>query len=207
MKASLFQKQDFEVWAERVVELQKKINDETDPEKLTKYNASLADYKSKLADARSELDGYAKSITGTDAESVKWKNTLMEQIEGIDRVLYSADELNKIKFDKVFNADDFKESKDALLELAKAGEVTPETIESYDEFNKLIADTGLTAQDIANEINAASEKADNDINNNISSISGLISELENTVNGLEDLNSAYEKVSDGKVYRRARSKI
>lgn len=51
-----------------------------------------------------------------------------------------------ISFKAAFNADDFKDVKEKLLELAKAGELTPYTLSSTKEYNDLLQKTGLTAE-------------------------------------------------------------
>lgn len=149
--------QDYELYAQKIIELRQKINEESDPKKLEVYNKSLTDYLVKIADARNELDGLAKSVTGTGKAAQDAKNKAENAVAFMDSVIYSAEELRKMKFDEIFDADSFKESKEQLLELAKAGELTPETIESYQEFKEMMAETGVTAQQLADEITASAQ--------------------------------------------------
>ena len=55
-------------------------------------------------------------------------------------------EEEKVKFSVAFNDGDFKDKKEKLIELAKAGELTPYTISSTKEYNALLEDTGLSAE-------------------------------------------------------------
>lgn len=59
----------------------------------------------------------------------------------------------KKSFEEVFDAEDFSKTKEELLELAKAGELTPETLESVENYEKLLDETGLTVKDVCKEIN------------------------------------------------------
>ncbi len=186
--------QDYVIWGERVTEIQEKINKETDPKKLFDYNTELSNYKAKIAEASGELQKWANNITESDSASQQMKQNLQNDIEYMNQFLYTAQELNKIEFDKVFNAEDFASAKARLLELAEAGEVTPTVIESYKEFNDLMAKTGLTAQQIADEINGSVQKQKD---NTVQAFSDLTAKFSDAVSALELLDAAYKKVSQG----------
>lgn len=49
-------------------------------------------------------------------------------------------------FDEAFNAADFADSKEKLLELAKSGEITADVLESTAEYKTLLTQTGLSAE-------------------------------------------------------------
>ena len=61
---------------------------------------------------------------------------------------------NKITdlFTQAFNSTDFTEQKQALLELAKAGELTPKTLETTEEYNSLLVKTGLSTKELVEQI-------------------------------------------------------
>lgn len=181
--------QDYAIWGEKVAELQKRINTETDPSKLSAYNSQLAEYKSKLADARKELIGYSDSITGTDEASTQMKSKLEDNIDYINQFLFSAEELNKLKFDEIFNAESFEKSKEALLGMAKAGTLSPETITSYQEFNDLIETTGLTVEDIIAELQSLAKEAQQTSTGIEDALQGSI----DNVLSLMDVVSEYDK--------------
>ncbi len=55
-------------------------------------------------------------------------------------------------FEDIFNSEDFADAKEDLLELAKSGEITAETIESTEEYKSLIEETGLSAEEAKSKI-------------------------------------------------------
>lgn len=55
-------------------------------------------------------------------------------------------------FTDAFNLSDFKESKEKLLELAKAGELSPSVLESTEEYKTLLSQTGLLADEAYKKI-------------------------------------------------------
>lgn len=74
--------------------------------------------------------------------------------EAISR--YEASQQNngtKKTFNEAWNADSFSQSKESLLEMAKAGQLTPGTLEGTEAFKNLLEDTGLSAQEAAAKIN------------------------------------------------------
>lgn len=96
--------------------------------------------------------------------------------------------LNKTTFSDVWNSSTFADTKEKLLELAKSGELTPETLESTEDYKKLIDDTGLSAEYCAKRINnlvTAQEKLSN-VTKGISSISDLYTQARDE--GFVDIN-------------------
>ena len=59
-----------------------------------------------------------------------------------------------VSFEEVFNSSTFSENKEKLLELAMSGEITPEVLESTEEYKSLLTQTGLTAEETMEKINA-----------------------------------------------------
>lgn len=52
----------------------------------------------------------------------------------------------------IWNSSDFSESKKKLLELAKSGELTSETLKSTEDYKKILDETGNSAEDTKNKI-------------------------------------------------------
>lgn len=91
-------------------------------------------------------------------------------------------------FSDVWDSSTFADTKKKLLELAKSGELTPETLESTEDYKKLIDDTGLSAEYCAKRINnlvTAQEKLSN-VTKGISSISDLYTQARDE--GFVDIN-------------------
>lgn len=75
--------------------------------------------------------------------------------EDFIKLLNEAKEIpNKItvSFSEAFNSSDFSESKEKLLELAKAGELSPSVLESTEEYKTLLSQTGLLADEAYKKI-------------------------------------------------------
>lgn len=86
-----------------------------------------------------------------------------------------------ISFIDTLNSSEYKDVKEKLLDLAKSGEITPETLSSTKDYNALLTATGTSAEDAMNQILdmlSAQEK-----------LSGLSQ-------GLDKLKSAYEEFKD-----------
>lgn len=64
------------------------------------------------------------------------------------------EEQNKqyISFEEAWNKDSFKETQEELLDLARSGELTEETLETTEEYESLLDQTGLTAKEAKGRI-------------------------------------------------------
>lgn len=72
--------------------------------------------------------------------------------------LFDGDNYKQKKFDSAFNAEDFATQKEQLLELSKAGELSPDVLTSNKDYNRLLAEIGATAEDVVSQINSMSEE-------------------------------------------------
>lgn len=170
-----------------VVSLKPQI-DETD--NLQKqYDKAIEDTKDKF-DGYDPTDFFKKNSINTQEEIDKW----LEIVQAADSAAeaekkYVEDStLNKTTFSDVWNSSTFADTKEKLLELAKSGELTPETLESTEDYKKLIDDTGLSAEYCAKRINnlvTAQEKLSN-VTKGISSISDLYTQARDE--GFVDIN-------------------
>lgn len=80
-----------------------------------------------------------------------------------------------LSFDEIFNSSNFKDAKEKLLELATSGELTPKTISSTEEYKKLIDQTGLSAEKLAEKIKKFNI---DDKSSNIDYLEGVLSDME-----------------------------
>lgn len=90
----------------------------------------------------------------------------------------SNNETDILSFTDLLNSADYKDIKEKLLDIAKSGEITEETLSSTEEYNKLLEETGTSADSAKNQILdmlSAQEK------------------LSATTQGLNKLKSAYEE--------------
>lgn len=104
-----------------------------------------------MADGILSKDDLESAINDFMATSVnfstwyeQWKNGINDETSNDAGAVFT--------FKTAFNAADFSDTKEKLLELAKSGELTPYTISSTSEYNKLLKDTGLTAEQVYKKI-------------------------------------------------------
>lgn len=86
-------------------------------------------------------------------------------------------------FKDVFNSSEFADSKETLIQLAKSGELSPETLNSTEEYKNLLKETGLSAEDAFGQIT------------NLLTSTEKLSALRQ---GLTNINSAYEEFQNKK---------
>lgn len=99
---------------------------------------------------------------------------------------------NPISFSEAFNSPDFSSAKKELLELASAGELTPETLSSTEEYKTLLTQTGLSAKDACESINKTVSAAQR-LNYTASGLSSLTDVYKQAnENGFADIESLYK---------------
>lgn len=98
-------------------------------------------------------------------------------------------------FEEVWNAEWFEKDKKALIELAQAGTLKPETLSSMDSYKKLLEATGKSAKEVTENIYALTE-AQSGENKHIFTKSDMISEINNLSEGFEKLDKIYADVKD-----------
>ena len=120
---------------------------------LPKTQKEFEEYKKQMIESAKANENFVGSEQDKEDAVI---NTLSAMSEFED-FFNSANSVNggvsgNISFSKAFKSLE-TDTKDALLELASSGELTPETLESTEEYNKLLTETGLTAEEVANKIN------------------------------------------------------
>lgn len=125
-------------------------------------NELEAQYQRAVDYAKDKFDGYdptdffKEHSINTQEEIDKWQEIAQsansaaeaekEYLEG------STSNTSLLSFSEAFNADDFADTKEELLELAKSGEITSDVLESTEEYKALLDDTGLSAEQAKNRI-------------------------------------------------------
>ena len=135
---------------------------------LNKFKKSLsADEDSGLIDNISDVQDYFVNIFGNKSQNIT------------------------DKFNAVWESVDFKKYQDELTELAKVGKITPEVLESNENYNRLIEATGTTATEVADHIKCLFA----DLGDNLNSVSippisksGMIADINELSSGFESLN-------------------
>lgn len=157
-------------------DLQKSYNDAISSAQK-KYSEDLTPFfEENSINTQEEIDKWLEIVQAADSAAEAEK----KYVEDLT--------LNKTTFSDVWNSSTFADTKEKLLELAKSGELTPETLESTEDYKKLIDDTGLSAEYCAKRINnlvTAQEKLSN-VTKGISSISDLYTQARDE--GFVDIN-------------------
>lgn len=146
---------------------------------LTDINDNLDNSIADLADKKSAMEPeYQKAIEkqangewlSTDENDViSYYEEISEQL----RLIYdytNPDEWNHIQLSSIINAEGLEKSKDDLLAMAKAGELTPDALSEWPKLNKSLAESDLILQDgltsaeaFCDELIALAENANIDI--------------------------------------------
>lgn len=113
-------------------------------------------------------------------EGIGYASNALDGLIEKHKQLENPDEIT-VSFSEVFNSSDFSEQKEELLELAKAGELTSETLSSTEEYVTLLKQTGLSAE-------SAKDK--------IYNLLSAQERLAGAHNGLDDLSNSYEEFKE-----------
>ena len=79
-------------------------------------------------------------------------NEYTKSLNGTSEALNNFTDNSSKSFLDILNSADYADIKENLLELAKSGEISPETLSSTEEYNKLLEETGVSAEDATNQI-------------------------------------------------------
>lgn len=107
---------------------------------------------SETADQLIEQFDQYNPITNVQKELKAKAESMISDISfTLDPTTFKFDFISE-KFNEIWDADSFKDKKKALIDLAQAGELTPETLKSYEEFNNLLETGYVTLKDITSHI-------------------------------------------------------
>ena len=122
----------------------------------SEYNTALKD-GSDTRDIKKKIDNIFTDIVSdgenvNDAMGAVFQSYFTEVASAFAKQIKEEQDRQYISFEEAWNKDSFKETREEILDLAKSGELTVETLESTDEYKTLLNDTGLTARQVKSEI-------------------------------------------------------
>lgn len=205
----------------KLLERQKELNAE-----ITKYKTEhvddvfqsheLNDKTSELAIVDKQLAELKERLVDSNGDFVKFKADLdslgdKDKIDKIDALvaainnLFSDDGKDATEaFDKLWNDSSFTSAKREITELASAGKLTPETLESNEEYKKLLTETGKTADEVCNHIQSLVDAEQQAGNTDVSAPftkSEMISKINGLSEGFEELDKIMASVvAKGKAF-------
>jgi TP901 family phage tail tape measure protein len=126
-----------------------------DSESAQRYKEALEDVSNSLYGNVSDLTNW-KSILESLPDDLKDNQAITDINNAIELIYQNLDpsKWKQIKFDTLISSNDTKQTIDKLKEIAKAGELTPQVLTSTEEYSYLLESTGLTAIEVAEQINA-----------------------------------------------------
>lgn len=169
------------------------LNDKTS--ELAIVDKQLAELKERLVDSNGDFVKFKADLDSLgDKNKIDKINALVTAINN----LFSDDGKDATEaFDKLWNDSSFSSAKREITELVSAGKLTPETLESNEEYKKLLTETGKTADEVCNHIQSlvdAEQKTGNiDISKPFTK-SEMISEINGLSEGFEELDKIMSSI-------------
>lgn len=157
-------------------------------------NGESLDYSSLLTD--DDFDGIINKLSSyiynaTDDKSLKSAASFLAKwIAEQSTKSVIEDGFKHSGFDSMFNSDDFADSKKKLIELAKSGTISNETLESTDEYRTLLKATGLSADEVCEKIKSLVT-----VTERLSDVSGDLSKLSNAYKEFKDKEKGFVDAS------------
>lgn len=169
------------------------LNDKTS--ELAIVNKQLAELKERLVDSNGDFVKFKADLDSLgDKDKIDKINALVTAINN----LFSDDGKDATEaFDKLWNDSSFASAKREITELASAGKLTPETLESNKEYKKLLTETGKTADEVCNHIQSLVDAEQKTGNTDISAPftkSEMISKINGLSEGFEELDKIMASV-------------
>lgn len=186
-------------YSQKVLALQEELNRLT--EGTSEHSAKakeIQEWSNKMKDARTHANALAESVESqskglveNDDETKKLKDTITSilnryvdftnVINTTTDALEEQDDAQTVlkSFTEAFNAESFKDSAEALKELAISGELSPETFTTTKAYITLLEQTGLTAEEAIEKIRgiAVAESSLSDVMGSMSSLAKLMNEV------------------------------
>ncbi len=156
----------------------------------------MADASGKYTSLYETISGLGETSITPELETAKYD--LNEILNLVAKLLGYEGELKQSSFEDIWNSDGFQKYKEELIGIAQNGEISPELISSNDNYKKLLDETGNSAEETAEHINALVNEIQNSLSSNAassSSISGTIDKLNAQLKPTFDsLKSAYQDI-------------
>jgi len=179
-------------------------------ENASKYSDTIDDLTSSIwnnvsgmQEQQSSMQEYYDLIKNTPYEELtKSQQDVYDnytKISDVIRLIYSyldPAKLKELDFAEIFNSDGIKNVREQLQDLAKSGELSPETFYSTLEYQSLLATLGLTAEEAYNMVLASLEDVEDETNNATSSLTALQLAIMNNETAINDFQSNIKSISE-----------
>ena len=142
-----------------------------------------------MADGILSQDDLEIAINDYMATSVNFSTWYEQWAKGIQDTSLNLNEIT-VSFKDLINTDDLKETKQALIDLAKSGELTEDTLTSTREYRDLLTETGTSAKEALSIIEQLA-LAEIDFEN-------YQTQLENARSSISDLQSILADMNENK---------
>lgn len=177
---NLFATEGVEKTKEELVEMAKEGTlDEKTIQSYSKLNSTLENSNMVLEDGQSAASALCDEMYAlADAEGKVQDST-------------PSNKTDILSFSDAWNSEDFENARKELLSLAEAGQLTPETLQSTEEYKTLLEQTGLSAEEAAKKINSMTDASTQlqSMSTQISKISDMLADKKNgTVASASDLD-------------------
>ena len=170
---------------------------------LTNSLQSLSNKKSAMQDAYNSITQKQKNgedLSEYEKSVLETYNIITENIELIYKYL-DPDKFKEIKFSDIFNTDGIEKTKEELIEMAEAGELTPETLQGYPKLNKALKKNGISAKDCCEQLYELADAEDQaqeiaSKSSNAFNKQEMISAINEMSSGFEELDKIFASISD-----------
>ena len=177
-------------------------------------------YKAKSE--RTDIDDYfiedaKRGLKETEAELIEYRNTINENLanlapddeesrkkletirEAIEKLIYTEEELAKIKFDRFIIDPNNTGISEGFEKIKSDGEVTAQEItelaNKFPTLKKFMDDNGISAETLAAELNNVGTEAENS-GKEVNKMTVSLSEMEKASDKISKLGSAFKELSD-----------
>lgn len=167
-----------------------------DPYFVEDAKEKLKETKADLIEYRNTLNENIANLAPDDEESRKKLETIREAIE---KLIYTEEELVKIKFDRFIIDPNNTGISEGFEKIKSDGEVTAQEItdlaSKFPTLKKFMDDNGISAETLAAELNNVGTEAENS-GENLNKMTVSLSDLEGASDKIGKLSSAFKELSD-----------
>lgn len=167
-----------------------------DPYFVEDAKEKLKETKADLIEYRNTLNENIANLAPDDEESRKKLETIREAIE---KLIYTEEELVKIKFDRFIIDPNNTGISEGFEKIKSDGEVTAQEItdlaSKFPTLKKFMDDNGISAETLAAELNNVGTEAENS-GGNVNKMTASLSDLEGASDKIGKLSSAFKELSD-----------
>ena len=170
----------------------------TQIEEQTKSNLELLE--GYMSDASLNYQDLYDKISGisdyamTDELKVA-KQDLDDILDIVAEILGYGGQRSETSFDNIWNSEDFSQYKTELETLAKEGKLDASVLESNENYKKLLEDTGTTAEDTAQHINALVDEIGK-TGQEANKIDVSLDDYKKASEGISSLATAFKELTD-----------